>query len=135
LVALDDDLLPIALELGVDPGCLPRPLTAPCAEGARPTNARSQKDRTRSVEFDRDGKRQGMRARTERRLAGSGSRFIAIGAPLVVVGVVMALLLDGTAVGIGAAIAVLGAIPIVVGVGLLLSAGVEERARREKPFA
>jgi hypothetical protein len=76
-----------------------------------------------------------MPARKERRLAGSGSRFIAIGAPFVVIGVVMALLLDGTAVGIGAAIAVLGAIPIVVGVGLLLSAGVEERARRDKPFA
>jgi hypothetical protein len=71
-----------------------------------------------------------MAARKERRLAGSGSRFIVIGAPLV-----MALLLDGSAVGIGAAIAVLGAIPIVVGVGLLLSAGVEERARRDKPFA
>ena len=76
-----------------------------------------------------------MAARRQRRLAGSARRFIAIGAPLVVIGVVMALLLDGTAVGIGAAIAVLGAIPIVVGVGLLLSAGVEERARRDKPFA
>ncbi|HEY0362621.1 MAG TPA: hypothetical protein VGC83_10100 [Solirubrobacteraceae bacterium] len=76
-----------------------------------------------------------MAARKERRLAGSGSRFIAIGAPLVVIGIVMALLLDGTPVGIGAAIAVLGALPIVVGVGLLLSAGVEERARRDKPFA
>ena len=76
-----------------------------------------------------------MPARKERRLAGSGSRFIAIGAPLVVIGVVIALLLNGTAVGIGAAIAVLGAIPIIVGVVLLLSAGVEDRARREKPFA
>jgi multidrug efflux pump subunit AcrB len=76
-----------------------------------------------------------MPARTQRRLAGSGSRFIAIGAPFLVIGVVMALLLDGTPVGIGAAIALLGAIPIIVGVGLLLSAGVEERARRDKPFA
>jgi multidrug efflux pump subunit AcrB len=76
-----------------------------------------------------------MQARKERRLAGSGGRFMAVGAPFVVIGVVMALLLDGTPVGIGAAIAVLGAIPIVIGVGLLLSAGVEERARRDKPFA
>jgi multidrug efflux pump subunit AcrB len=83
----------------------------------------------------RDGNVPRMAARNQRRLAGSASRFIAIGAPFVVIGVVMALLLDGTAVGIGAAIAVLGAIPIVVGVVLLLSAGVEERARRDKPFA
>ena len=71
----------------------------------------------------------------ERRLAGSGGRFIAIGAPLVVIGIVLAILLGGTARGIGAAIAVLGAIPVVVGVTLLLSAGVEQRSRKEEPFA
>jgi uncharacterized membrane protein len=73
--------------------------------------------------------------RKERKLATSGGRFIAIGAPLVVVGIVLAVVLDGTARGIGAAIAVLGAIPIVVGVTLLLSAGVEDRSRKEEPFA
>jgi len=76
-----------------------------------------------------------MRARKERRLAGSGGRFIAIGAPLVVIGVVMALLLDGTAVGIGVAIAVLGAIPVVVGIVLLATAGTEQHARKDRPFA
>jgi hypothetical protein len=45
------------------------------------------------------------------------------------------LLLSGTALGIGVAIAVLGAIPTVVGIALLLSAGVEQRARKGKPFA
>lgn len=76
-----------------------------------------------------------MTQRKERRLAGNGARFVAIGAPLVVIGVALALLLDGTSRGIGAAIAVLGAIPVVVGAALLLSAGVEERARRDEPFA
>jgi hypothetical protein len=56
-------------------------------------------------------------------------------APLVVAGIVLALLLDGTARGIGVAVAVLGAIPLVVGVALMLSAGVEQRSRKHKPFA
>ena len=50
-------------------------------------------------------------AQQERKLAGSGGRFVAIGVPLLVVGVVLALLLDHNSVGIGVAIAVLGAIP------------------------
>ena len=74
-------------------------------------------------------------AQQERKLAGSGGRFIAIGLPLVVVGVVIALLLDGTALGVGVAIAVLGAIPLVVGIVLALSAGVQRRDRQGKPWA
>jgi hypothetical protein len=74
-------------------------------------------------------------AQQERKLASSGGRFVAIGAPLVVIGLVIALLLDGTALGIGVAIAVLGAIPVVVGVVLLLSAGVQRRDRQDKPWA
>jgi hypothetical protein len=76
-----------------------------------------------------------MASRQERKLAGSGARFIAIGAPLVVIGVVLALLLNGTALGIGVAIAVLGAIPVVVGVVLLATAGTEQHARKDRPFA
>jgi hypothetical protein len=74
-------------------------------------------------------------ARQERKLAGSGVRFMAIGAPLVVIGVVLALLLDHNAVGIGVAIAVLGAIPVVVGLVLTLSSGVQRRERQDKPWA
>jgi hypothetical protein len=81
------------------------------------------------------GKSFDMASRKERKLAGSGGRLVAIGAPLVVIGVVLALLLDGTALGIGVAVAVLGAIPVVVGVTLLLSAGVEQHARKDRPFA
>jgi len=74
-------------------------------------------------------------ARQERKLAGSGGRFIAIGVPLVVVGIVLALLLDHNSVGIGVAIAVLGAIPTVLGITLMLSAGVQRRDRQGKPWA
>jgi cadmium resistance protein CadD (predicted permease) len=84
---------------------------------------------------DATGKVLHMAQRKERRLAGNGARFVAIGTPLVIIGIVLALLLDGTARGIGAAIGLLGAIPVVVGITLLLSAGVEERSRREEPFA
>jgi hypothetical protein len=76
-----------------------------------------------------------MAPREERKLAGSGGRLVAIGAPLVVIGLVLAFLLDGTPLGIGVAIAVLGAIPVVVGIALLLSAGVERHARKDRPFA
>jgi hypothetical protein len=76
-----------------------------------------------------------MASRQERKLAGSGTRFIAIGAPFVVIGVVLALILHGNAIGIGVAIAVLGAIPVVVGIVLLLSAGTHEHARKDRPFA
>jgi hypothetical protein len=76
-----------------------------------------------------------MTARQERRLAGSGGRFVAAGAPFVVIGIVLALLLDGTPLGIGVAIAVLGAIPVVVGIVLMAGAGVERHSRKDRPFA
>jgi hypothetical protein len=73
-------------------------------------------------------------AQQERKLAGSGGRFIAIGAPIMVIGIVLALLLDHNSVGIGVAIAVLGAIPLVVGIALTLTAGVQRRDRKDKPW-
>jgi multidrug efflux pump subunit AcrB len=76
-----------------------------------------------------------MAWRHERKLASSGTRLIAIGAPFVVIGVVLALLLNGNTLGIGVAIAVLGAIPVVVGVVLLATAGTERHARKDRPFA
>ena len=69
-----------------------------------------------------------MATRKERKLAGSGGRLVAIG-------IVLALILDGTASGIGAAIAVLGALPVVAGVVLLLSAGAEQHSRKDRPYA
>jgi multidrug efflux pump subunit AcrB len=76
-----------------------------------------------------------MTTRKERRLAGSGGRLIMIGLPLVVIGVVLALILTGTASGIGAAIAVLGALPVIAGIVLLLSAGTEQHSRKGRPYA
>jgi hypothetical protein len=85
----------------------------------------------------RAGKPGGMAsppARQERKLTASGGRLMAIGAPLVVIGVVLALLLDHNSVGIGVAIAVLGAIPVVAGLVLTLTAGVQRRDRKGKPW-
>jgi hypothetical protein len=76
-----------------------------------------------------------MANRTERKLTGSGGRFVAIGLPLVVIGIVMALLLDHNWVGIGVTVAVLGAIPTAVGIALMLFAGVNQHARKDRPFA
>jgi multidrug efflux pump subunit AcrB len=76
-----------------------------------------------------------MASRQERKLAGSGARFIAIGAPFVVIGIVLALILNGNTLGIGVAIAVLGAIPVVVGIVLLATAGTERHSRKDRPFA
>jgi hypothetical protein len=76
-----------------------------------------------------------MASRQERKMAGSGGRFILIGAPLVAIGIVLVLLLDGTAQGIGLAVLAFGLLPIVVGVVLLVSAGVEQRSRKDKPYA
>jgi len=76
-----------------------------------------------------------MTTREERKLAGSGGRLVMIGLPLVVVGVALALILSGTASGIGAAIAVLGALPVVAGIVLLLSAGTERHSRKDRPYA
>jgi multidrug efflux pump subunit AcrB len=68
-------------------------------------------------------------------MAGSGGRLILVGLPLVVIGVVLALVLSGTASGIGAAIAVLGALPVIAGIVLLLSAGTEQHSRKGRPYA
>jgi len=76
-----------------------------------------------------------MTTRKERRLAGSGGRLIMIGAPLVVIGIVLALILSGTSSGIGVAVAVLGALPVIAGIVLLLSAGTEQHSRKGRPYA
>ena len=76
-----------------------------------------------------------MATRKERKLAGSGGRLVAIGLPLVVIGIVLALILEGTASGIGVAVAVLGALPVVAGVVLLLSSGTERHSRKGRPYA
>jgi hypothetical protein len=73
--------------------------------------------------------------RKERKMAGSGGRLVAIGLPLVVIGIALALILEGTASGIGVAIAVLGSLPVAAGVVLLLSSGTERHSRKGRPYA
>jgi hypothetical protein len=74
-------------------------------------------------------------AQQERKFVGSGSRLVMIGAPLVIVGIVLALLLDHNSVGIGVAIAVLGALPVVAGLALMAAATVQRRDRKDKDWA
>ncbi len=74
-------------------------------------------------------------AQQERKFVGSGSRLAMIGAPLVIVGTILALLLDHNWVGIGVTIAVFGALPLVAGLALMLFAGVQRRDRQDKPWA
>ena len=68
----------------------------------------------------------------ERKLGGSGSRFLLIGAPIVIVGILLWIVWRP---GIGAAVTVLGCIPLAVGATLLASAAVSRRSRTGKPFA
>jgi hypothetical protein len=68
----------------------------------------------------------------ERKLGGSGGRFLLIGAPIVIVGILLWILWRP---GIGAAVTVLGCIPLAVGVALIASAAVSRRSRTGKPFA
>ena len=68
-------------------------------------------------------------------MTAGGVRLLAIGIVMIVAGLALAIALDGTAAGIGVAIAVLGAVPFFGGLGLWLSARVSDRARSGKPFA
>ena len=51
------------------------------------------------------------------------------------IGIVLLLALDGTAAGIGIALASLATVPTLAGLGMWLSGFVSRRARAGKPFA
>lgn len=71
----------------------------------------------------------------DRSMLRNGSRLLLLGFVLAVVGLALAIPLDGTAAGIGIVLASFGCVPTVAGVGLVLSALVARRARTGKPFA
>jgi hypothetical protein len=68
----------------------------------------------------------------DRKMTGSGGRWLLIGAPIVIVGVLLWVLWRP---GPGAAVTVLGCIPLAVGATLIASAAVSRRSRAGKPFA
>jgi hypothetical protein len=66
----------------------------------------------------------------------TGSRLVAIGAVLAIIGLVLVLVIKGgTPSGIGVALIALGAVPVMGGIGLLFSAVVSRRSRAGKPWA
>jgi uncharacterized membrane protein HdeD (DUF308 family) len=65
-------------------------------------------------------------------MAGTGGKWIALGVPIIAVGVLIWLFLS---TGIGAAVTLLGCLPVAVGVVLMISAAVSRRSRAGKPFA
>jgi hypothetical protein len=68
-------------------------------------------------------------------LMANGGRLLAVGAVLIVIGLALAIALDRTPAGIGVAIAALGSVPAVGGLGMLLSGLASKRARADKPYA
>jgi hypothetical protein len=65
----------------------------------------------------------------------NGTKLLVLGLVLIVVGLAITIPLEGTPAGIGLAVAGLGCVPFLGGLGLLLSGLVARRARAGKPFA
>jgi hypothetical protein len=65
----------------------------------------------------------------------NGSRLLLLGGVLAAIGILLMVLLDGYADGIGVAFASLGTVPTVAGVALCLAGLVSRRSRAGKPFA
>jgi hypothetical protein len=74
-------------------------------------------------------------AQRDKDLMRNGSRLLLLGLVLAIIGMALAIPLDGLAAGIGVAIAAFACIPTVAGVGLFFSGVVSRRARAGKPFA
>ena len=70
---------------------------------------------------------------TQRR---SGTRLLALGAVMIVLGAIVLLFVHGpTSTGIGVAVMALGSVPTVAGLALMGTSLVARRARQGKPFA
>jgi hypothetical protein len=89
----------------------------------------SDHERDPAAVADRELERQG------RRMGSSASRFILIGIAIAVPGVVLLLIDHGWSIGVGIAVLLIAAIPVVVGIGLLVSSAVSRWAARRKLFA
>jgi hypothetical protein len=71
----------------------------------------------------------------DRTMMRTGTRLLALGVVLAAAGIALIVPLEGTASGIGVALASLASVPIVAGLGLLLTALVSRRSRAGKPWA
>jgi hypothetical protein len=71
----------------------------------------------------------------DRNMTRTGKRLALIGAVVAAIGIAIAIPLEDTASGIGWAVAFLGALPLIAGLGLIGSAVVSRRSRAGKPFA
>jgi len=67
-------------------------------------------------------------------MSGSGGRLLALGAVLIVIGLIITIPLEGTPAGIGWALIALGCVPAVAGIVLVLSSAVSRWSRANKPF-
>ena len=76
-------------------------------------------------ELDRQGSRMGH----------SASRFLLVGIAVAIPGIVLLLIDHGWSIGVGIAVLLIASIPLVVGVGLLVSSAVSRWAARRKLFA
>jgi uncharacterized membrane protein HdeD (DUF308 family) len=74
--------------------------------------------------------------KTESNQRRSGTRLLAIGIAMIVVGAIVLVFVHGpTSTGIGVAVMALGSVPTVAGVALTGTSLVARRARQGKPFA
>jgi hypothetical protein len=65
----------------------------------------------------------------------SASRFLGVGVVVLIPGIVLVLIGHGWSVGVGIAFLLIASGPLVVGVGLLLTAAVSRWSARHKLFA
>jgi hypothetical protein len=74
-------------------------------------------------------------AERDTKMLATGSKLLLLGGVLAAVGIVLMMVFDNTAAGIGIAIASLASVPTLAGLALWLSGFVSRRARAGKPFA
>ena len=74
-------------------------------------------------------------AERDHKMVANGLRLLLLGGILAVPGILLMILLDNTAAGIGLAIAALATVPTLAGLALWVSGLVSKRARAGKPFA
>lgn len=92
-------------------------------------SANPDHERDSATVADRELERHG------RRMGHSASWFILIGVAIAIPAVVLLLIDHGWSIGVGIAVLLIASVPLVVGVGLLVSSAVSRWAARRKLFA